>query len=127
MTRYFLILAFFLFFAPSGQAQTTVPDPVAAWFLERNEEHKVLDHDIQTLKLEIINLTTQRDDKAKLADSRAKDVISYEGKILEKQIQLDLKQSDIKRLEREVRRQKFAKMISWIAAGVIILATIIYG
>lgn len=125
--RYFLILVCLLFFAPRSQAQTVIDNKVAEFFLEKNEELKVLKKDVVVLEGEVNNLTNQLNIALKEGAIRAQDVLIYKDKITEKDLQLMLKNGEVKRMEREIRRQKFQKILAYGVAGFVVLLTLIYG
>ncbi len=122
MKKYILLVMLGLFFATSAPAQVVVPDSVAAWYLEKNQERLLLKKDIVILRDEILTLNARAKNEASVITTFQEDITQYRNKVQLKQEELDHKQGELNKLEHEMRKYIFQK---WLAYGIALLVIII--
>lgn len=102
----------------SATAQVTIPNDVAAFFLEQNDRTKIYEVQLRLKDRIIANLEKQVATHQLVTVTYVKDASLYEELLQNKDDQNQMKDDQLEWANKEIRRQKFIKII--IVVGVII-------
>lgn len=122
--KYFLIGLFSLFFNLCS-AQVTIPDPVAEFFLEKNEQAKALEKEVVNLKEKVNVLKDEIKNLSKQKDIDRADITNLEGQLGLAKEELKFKEDQYGVLKKEIRRQKIQKVIAFIVTGIVVTVTLL--
>jgi hypothetical protein len=102
----------------AATAQVTIPNEVAAFFLEQNDRTKIYEVQLRLKDRIIANLEKQVATHQLVTVTYVKDASLYEELLQNKDDQNQMKDDQLEWANKEIRRQKFIKII--IVVGVII-------
>lgn len=102
----------------AATAQVTIPNEVAAFFLEQNDRTKIYEVQLRLKDRIIANLEKQVATHQLVTVTYVKDASLYEELLQNKDDQNQMKDNQLEWANKEIRRQKFIKII--IVVGVII-------
>lgn len=102
----------------AATAQVTIPNDVAAFFLEQNDRTKLYEVKLRLKDQIIQNLEKQVDTHQLITITYVKDASLYEELLQNKDDQNKMKDDQLEWANKEIRRQKFLKII--IVVGVIV-------
>jgi hypothetical protein len=116
MVKYFIFLLSIISF--SASAQVVIPDAVADYYLELDDKSKVWLRTIDTQGVIIQQLKFQIITQQSISKSCLTDAVIFNAKIATKDDQLAFKDKENKLARKEIRRQKFHKVL--IVVGVVV-------
>lgn len=119
--RYFLIVLL-LFFAQVGYAQVSIPDSVATWYLEMNQERIVLLKSVGHLEHEVYQLESAVEKGKQIETRYQQDSVTHKQQLKLKKEELDHEKAKLRYCEREIRKYILRQ---WLAIGAAILVVII--
>lgn len=122
--KYFLIilLGVIPFFAPCQSV--TIPAEVARHFLERDDLAKILEQKDSIQKQIILNLESKITAQGSIIKSYEQDSSTYKQIIATKDTELDLMVKEKQILKREIRKQKFLKVVGFVGMGILLIASL---
>lgn len=120
-----VLVVFFEFLFRSCTAQVTIPDDVARFFLEQNDKAKLLEKQVEIKNQIISNLNSQLQISGTIIVTYIDESVLYKRFIESMKQQSALISTQLNNAIREVRRQKFQKVVTWVAGGVLFVLILI--
>lgn len=117
-----ILLGVIPFFAPCQSV--TIPAEAARYFLERDDLARVLAEKDSLNKQIISNLELKITGQSSIIQTYKNDSVTYKNVIANKDIELNLTESEKKILKKEIRKQKFLKVVGFVAFGVVVIASL---
>lgn len=125
MIRFFIVV-FFIAVSSGTKAQTVcIPDSVASYFLEKADEVTILTKEKSLSQQLITNLELSIDTRDLYITSLQNTNRTLTKIVGTKDEQLLLKDEEIKLTKKEVKRQKFQKVLTMVGAGAIIILIVL--
>lgn len=123
--KYFLMTLLALTLFLSAEAQVTIKENVARFFLEEAEKAKILSEQVVIKDARIRNLGNLLTTKDSIITTYKNDSVTYNNLIDLKQEQIKLKTEELKIANKEIRKQKVQKKLVMIGSVVVVILILI--
>lgn len=122
--RYFLIVLL-LFFAQVGYAQVSIPDSVATWYLEKNQERIVLEKSVNSLEHEVYLLQAAVEKGKQIENRYQQDSVTNKQQLKLKREELDHEKANLRQCEKEMRKYIWRQRLAYGVAIIVIIFSLV--
>ena len=125
MKHFLITLTVLISFLSTTQAQVTIPDNAARYYLEQSERAKILTEQVVIKDKQISNLEKIVVLKDNFIETYKRDSVSFTKIIQLKDEQLELNKKQALLAKKEIRKQKIQKKLIGIGAIVVVVLAVL--